>query len=91
MITVTIMLSLAIGILLCAVVNQNAKIEALTEEFDVYKEATEYTENKLISKTQVLDDKLNTRTRELDYMYQSMNARFNKHMMEHRPPLIRVH
>ena len=78
-----IMLSIAIIILLCAVVNQNAKIEALTKEFDVYKEATDYTENKLISKTQVLDDKLNTRTRELDDMYQSMNARFNKHMMEH--------
>lgn len=81
--TQIIMLSIAIIILLCAVVNQNAKIEALTKEFDVYKEATDYAENKLISKTQVLDNKLNTRTRELDDMYQSMNARFNKHMMEH--------
>lgn len=83
MITVTIMLSLAIGILLCAVVNQNHKIEALTEEFEIYKEATENRENKLISKTQKLDEILHTRTYELDDMYQSMNARLNKHMMEH--------
>lgn len=82
-ITVTVMLSVAILSLLGALVIQNAKIEALTKEFDVYKEATEYTENKLIGKTQVLDDKLNTRTHELDDMYQSMNARLNKHMIEH--------
>lgn len=82
-ITVTVMLSVAILSLLGALVIQNAKIEALTKEFDVYKEATEYTENKLIGKTQALDDKLNTRTHELDDMYQSMNARLNKHMIEH--------
>ena len=81
--TAVIMLSIANLILLGSIVIQNAKIEALTKEFDVYKEATEYTENKLISKTQVLDDKLNTKTHELDDMYQSMNARFNKHMIEH--------
>ena len=81
--TPIIMLSLAIGILLCAVVNQNKKIADLEMKFDVYKDATDYTEGKLISKTQLLDDKLNTRTRELDDMYQSMNARLNKHVMEH--------
>ena len=71
--TETIMLSIAMLVLLGAIVNQNHKICELKDELDeYYKMSRNYTDNKLA-----------TRTHELDDMYQSMNARFNKHMIEH--------
>lgn len=76
MVTVTIMLSLAIGILLGAVVHQNTKIEALTEEFEIYKDATKY-------KIKQIENNTYGRTNELDDMYQSLNSRLNKHELLH--------
>jgi 23S rRNA-/tRNA-specific pseudouridylate synthase len=59
--------------LLSVSVNQNHKICELKGELDeYYKMSRNYTDNKLAM-----------RTRELDDMYQSMNARFNKHIIEH--------
>jgi hypothetical protein len=77
------MLSLAIGILLCAVVNQNKKIADLEMKFDVYKDATENTENNLKANIKQIQNSTYGRTKELDDMYQNLNSRMNKHIIEH--------
>lgn len=79
----TIMLSIAILVLLGAVVNQNKKIADLEMKFDVYKDATENTENNIKANIKQIQNTTYGRTKELDDMYQSMNARFNKHIIEH--------
>jgi formiminotetrahydrofolate cyclodeaminase len=77
------MLSLAILILLGAVVNQNKKIADLEMKFDVYKDATENTENNIKANIKQIQNTTYGRTKELDDMYQNLNSRMNKHIIEH--------
>lgn len=74
---------MAILVLLGAVVNQNKKIADLEMKFDVYKDATENTENNIKANIKQIQNTAYGRTKELDDMYQNLNSRMNKHIIEH--------
>ena len=78
-----VFLSLAIILLLATCVMQDNELKKIKEDVQFYKDDTEKYENRLLRRMCEWEDITKHNIKELDDMYQNLNSRMNKHMIEH--------
>ena len=78
-----VFLSLAIILLLATCVMQDNELKKIKEDVQFYKDDREKYEKRLLRRMYEWEDTTKHNIKELDDMYQNLNSRMNKHMIEH--------
>lgn len=78
-----VFLGLAIILLLAKCVMQDNELKKIKEDVQFYKDDTEKYENRLLRRICQCENTTKHNIKELDDMYQNLNSRMNKHMIEH--------